>query len=251
MTHSEWLEHRIDQHGIAVVTLARAPVNALSHGFLMEFAALIDALAEDSQVRGIVITSAFGVYSAGLDLKEAQAFDLAAQQRIVEGLNVGFLRLFACPKPTVAAVNGAAIAGGLFFVLASDVRIATPRAKFGLAEVRVGVDLPVGPLEIARATLSPDLFRRLLLTGHPINADAASAAGMVDTLAEQDTLLDEALKAARLLADHPPQAYAAMKRQLRGAVIERIETAMAQGANAPPEGWFTDETAPAMRKMIG
>ncbi|WP_424986692.1 enoyl-CoA hydratase/isomerase family protein [Microbulbifer sp. S227A] len=238
-------------NGISEIRLRRAPVNALSAEFLMDFAGLIDELVADDTVRGIVIASDFKVFSAGLDLKEAQGFDLAAQNAIVRGLNLGFLALYTCPKPTVAAVNGAAIAGGLFFVLASDARLATPDARFGLAEVRVGVDFPVGPLEIARATLDTNSLRRLMLGGQPINAQQASAAGIIDNIVPPDQL-DAAARAAALgLADSPPNTYASVKRQIRGAVCDRIEHAMAHGGNAPPGGWFNDETVAAMQRMIG
>lgn len=234
--------------GIVRVTLNRGPVNALSANFLMDFSALIDGLATDDTVRAVVIDSSFKVFSAGLDLKEAQAFDDAAQSAIVDGLNVGFLSLFCCPKPVVAAVNGAAIAGGLFFVLAADFRVAVPKAKFGLAEVRVGVDFPVGPMEIARATLSPNDLRRLMLSGQPIDAERALTSGIVDQIVEPDRLIPEAVSAAAMLAQSPPNAYASVKRQIRGAVIEKIERAMAHPTG---RGWFTEETKQAMGKMIG
>jgi enoyl-CoA hydratase/carnithine racemase len=160
--------------------------------------------------------------------------------------------LFGFAKPTVVAVNGAAIAGGLFFVLASDYRIAGPRAKFGLAEVRVGADFPVGPLEIARATLDPNTLRRLMLTGRPINAVQAHACGIIDQIEQDETvLLDRALRAARDLAASPPETYSAVKRQIRGATLTRISDAVAGGANTPEGGWFSDATKAAMKRMIG
>lgn len=237
--------------GVIEIGLNRAPVNALSAGFLMEFAALIDRLGQDADVSAIVLSSPFKVFSAGLDLKEAQAFDLSAQHAIVKGLNIGFLALFACPKPTLVAVAGPAIAGGLFFVLASDWRIAGPRARFGLAEVRVGADFPVGPMEIARATLGPNDLRRLMLSGQPIGAEAARDAGIVDEMTDAGAERELALLRAREMAKLPPLTYASIKRQIRGAVIERIESAMAQGANAPEGGWFNSETKAAMARMIG
>lgn len=251
MTSTDWLKLNIADGGIAEIELARGPVNALSAGFLLDFAALISDLSARPDICAIVLTSRFKVFSAGLDLKEAQEFDLSEQNAIVAGLNIAFLRLFACPRPTVAAVNGAAIAGGLFFVLASDFRIAAPAAKFGLAEVRVGADFPVGPLEIARATLTPDMQRRLMLSGRPVTAEFAERAGLVDEIAPADGLRARALAAAAMLADSPPGTYATVKHQIRGAAIARIEAAMAAGANAPEGGWFTEETRSAMRRMIG
>ncbi|MBZ0129368.1 MAG: enoyl-CoA hydratase/isomerase family protein [Rhodobacteraceae bacterium] len=236
--------------GIARLTLARAPVNALVPDFLMDFAVSIDRLAADDAVRAIVIDSAFGVHSAGLDLKAAQTWDRGGEHAIVAALNIGFTTLFACPKPTVAAIAGPAIAGGLFFVLGCDYRVAAPRASFGLAEVRVGADFPVGPMEIARATLSANDLRRLMLTGQPVSADRALASGIVDELVDEAMLGEAALQAAAALADNPPLTYAAVKRQIRGEVIARIKAAMAAGGNAPPDGWFNSETKAAMARMI-
>ncbi|MCU9837100.1 enoyl-CoA hydratase/isomerase family protein [Ruegeria sp. WL0004] len=237
------------EDGLAELVLNRAPVNALSAPFLTEFAATIAKLERDDSVRAIFLTSPFKVLSAGLDLKEAQHFDIPQQHAILRGLNEGFLTLFACPKPTVCAVNGAAIAGGLFFVLGSDLRVASSRARFGLAEVRVGADFPVGPMEIARATLSPDMLRRLMLTGQPIDAHTAHAAGIVDVL--DDDVHTRALAEARALAQIPPVTFAKVKQQIRGATIALIEKETVAGGNAPEGGWFNAETRGAMQAMIG
>ncbi len=238
--------------GVTEICLNRAPVNALSPAFLFDFAEMLKELEADQSVRALVLSSPFKALSAGLDLKEAQHFTLEQQHAIVEALNVGFLALFTFPKPTVVAINGAAIAGGLFFVLGSDLRVAGPKASLGLAEVRVGADFPIGPLEIARATLSPDMLRRLMLTGQPIGADAALAAGIVDVL-EKDakTVLPRALQEARKLAALPAITYASIKRQIRGSAIATIESALRKGANAPAGGWFNAETKDAMQRMIG
>ena len=153
--------------GIRRLTLHRAPVNALNPAFLDALSGEYDAIAADKTVRVVILCSAQKVLSAGLDLKEAQGFDHADQMEIVRGLNESFLRLYSLPKPSIAAVNGAAIAGGFFFVLGCDVRLAVPKSSFGLAEVRVGATLPAGPFEIAQAELSKPTFRRLLLSGQP------------------------------------------------------------------------------------
>lgn len=252
MTTSEWLNRRTHEDGVIELQLGRGPVNALSSEFLLGFAAEIKQLGQDTSVRAIILSSPFKVFSAGLDLKEAQEFDLEQQHSIVRGLNEGFLALYACPKPTVAAVNGAAIAGGLFFVLASDLRVAVSKASFGLAEVRVGADFPVGPLEIARATLDSNIQRRLMLTGQPIGAVAARNANIIDIITEDvDELMPRALSEARKLAELPPMTFASVKQQLRGDTISRIETAISASGNNPKDGWFNSETKPAMQRMFG
>lgn len=252
MSASEYLVRKDYGEGVVGIELTKGPVNAVTPELLMDFAALLERMADDDTVRAVVLSSAFKVFSAGLDLKEVQDFDIAQQQAIVEALNVGFLTLFRFPKPVVAAVGGAAIAGGLFFVLASDRRVAGPRAVFGLAEIRVGVDFPVGPMEIARATLDANTLRRLMLTGQPMAVADAQAAGIVDLLEEtSEGVLDRAVEEARALAALPSIAYAAVKRQIRQPAISVIETAIAGGANAPADGWFNAQTRDAMRRMLG
>lgn len=234
--------------GVSEIVLNAAPVNALTADFLNAFADLVHQMETNASVRAILVSSPFKVFSAGLNLKDAQSFDEEAQTAIVDGLNRGFLQLFACPKPTVVAANGAAIAGGFFFILASDLRVAHPQAQLGLAEVRVGVDFPVGPMEIARASLPKTLLRRLMLTGQPMDAATAQAHGVVDIL-DEDTR-ERALQEARTLARLPASAYARIKRQIREDTILTIEHAIAHPSDRAQTGWFTEETRAAMRAMI-
>ena len=240
---------------MAVSRLAMAGALALAIGSGDAAAATSDA-HESPALTATLITAENGVapkakaISGGLDLKAAQTWDRGGEHAIVAALNIGFTTLFACPKPTVAAIAGPAIAGGLFFVLGCDYRVAAPRASFGLAEVRVGADFPVGPMEIARATLSANDLRRLMLTGQPVSADRALASGIVDELVDEAMLGEAALQAAGALADNPPLTYAAVKRQIRGEVIAGIEAAIAAGGNASPDGWFNSETKAAMARMI-
>lgn len=231
--------------GIVRLTLNRAPVNALSAAFLDRFGERLAELAGDTDVRAVILSSHFSVFSAGLDLKEAQAFDRAGEIEIVRALNDDFLALYSFPKPVIAAVNGAAIAGGLFFVLGADWRVAAPKAQLGLAEVRVGADFPVGPLEIARDALDPNTLRRLMLTGQPVRAEAALAQGFVDAVSDDPQT--SALAKAREMAAIPPMTFASVKRQIRGPAIARIEAAL----KTPVTGWFSAETRPAMQAMIG
>jgi enoyl-CoA hydratase/carnithine racemase len=134
----------------------------------------------------------------------------------------------------------------LFFVLTADHRVSAATAQFGLAEVRVGVDFPVGPLEIAKATLSSNDTRRLMLRGQPVDAKTAQQMGMVDLIVDADNVLPQALKDAAEFARIPSKAFASIKQQLRGDVIAKIQA-------TPPatDNWFTDETTAAMAKMLG
>lgn len=237
--------------GITRLMLHRAPVNALTPAFLDALSGFYDDVATDPDVCAIIVASAQKVLSAGLDLKEAQGFDKADEMEIVRGLNQSFTKLYGLPKPTICAVNGAAIAGGFFFVLGCDYRIGSTRASVGLAEVRVGATLPAGPEAIAKAELHPNDLRKLLLSGQPMNAQQALAAGILDEVVDPDELSEHALKVAQSYAVLPLKTYATAKRQLRQETVQHIETAMKNGANTPKGGWFSDETKPAMKAMVG
>jgi enoyl-CoA hydratase/carnithine racemase len=91
-----------------------------------------------------------------------------------------------------------------------------------------------------------------MLTGQPIAVDHARDIGLVDMLVDGgDTVVERAVDEARKLAQLPSIAYAAVKRQIREPAVSAIESAIAQGANAPAEGWFNAQTRDAMRRMIG
>jgi enoyl-CoA hydratase/carnithine racemase len=233
--------------GIALLKLNRAPVNALDPAYLAEIEDRFDALERDCSARAVVLTSTVNVFSAGLDLKAAKQFTVAEQTAVVDGLNTTFVKLYRFPKPLVVAVNGAAIAGGLFFVLTADYAVALEGVKLGLAEVRVGVNFPIVPLEIARGTLTPRAFRQLLLSGNPVPADQALLEGIVDEVVSANEVLPRAQSVARDYAKIPPIAYRAVKTQMRAPVLSAI--------NAQPDptrdGWFTEETVPAMESVLG
>lgn len=238
-------------NGIAVMTLNRPPVNAISAAFLADVEAHLKHLENDPGVRAVIVASAFKVYSAGLDLKEAQTFSDEDQVAIVDKFTTAFAALYRFPKPVVAAVSGAAIAGGLFFVLSADYAVTHADAKFGLAEVRVGTSFPVGPLEIARATLPPPALNRLMLTGRPISAQKAMGIGFIDEVVATDEIMQRAEAAARDLTGTGPKAYATIKLQARAPALAIIDEAIANKSDPVRPGWFTDETRAAMKAMIG
>src|SRR5437899_7149018 len=101
----------IHADGVAVVTLAHPPVNALDAALLEELADLFETLGADTAVRAAVIAAEGPAFSAGLDLKAVPKLDRPGQRWLVDALNAGFGTLYAWPKPLVAAVNGHAIAG--------------------------------------------------------------------------------------------------------------------------------------------
>jgi enoyl-CoA hydratase/carnithine racemase len=249
MTEERILIERLDG-GLVLLSLDRPPANALNAQVLEELERKLDGLVAEGKTRALVVTGKGKLLSAGMDLKELQGFDSNDERETVSWLNRAFATLYGLPFPVVAAANGHAIAGGLFFLLCGDYRVASEAARFGLAEVRVGVRFPVGPLEIACAELAPHALRRLMLGGGSLSARTAESLGVVDELAAPDAVLERALAVARDYAGIPPGTYAAVKAQLRGATLRRIRVAVERGEDPLLEGWFTEETREAARAQL-
>ena len=251
MSDQDWLKLELQSEGIMLVTMQNAPVNALNPSRLEELESIFSKLADDTATKAVVLASDLKVFSAGLNLREAQHYDLDAQNAIVDAFHKTFLEIFAFPKPLIVAVEGAAIAGGFFPVICSDYRVAGPGASFGLAEVRVGVGMPAGLMEIIRSMFSPNSLRLIFQNGSAIQVDAALKAGIVDELVQVGDVLDQALKIARDYAQIPPKAYATVKNQIRADTIALLKSEVEKSKSSDREPWFTEETAPAMAKMIG
>jgi enoyl-CoA hydratase len=237
--------------GVCTLTLDRPPANALNAEFLDAIESRFVALEIRDDVRAVVITGRGKIFSAGMDLKIIPGLSLAGQRAAITALNKTYGRLYGFPKPLVAAVNGHAIAGGLFFVLASDYRVGPDGgAQFGLTEVRAGVAFPVAALDIAKAELSPAVARRLLLGGRTVGIGVAADWGILDEVVQPGDVLARALEQARLYAATPPKAYAAVKCQLRAGVLARIERVLADGGDPLLGNWITEETAAAAHATL-
>ena len=245
------LKLAIAKDGIAVVTLANPPMNAMDAVLLEELANLFEGLAADRAVRAAVIVADGPAFSAGLNLKTVPGLDRLGQRRLVDALNDSFGTLYAWPKPLVAAVNGHAIAGGLILALCADWRIvADVPLQISLAEVRVGVTYPVAALEIARAELAPSAARRLILLGETVDAATAEALTIMDERVPSEVLLARAIAQAERHTGLPPQAFATIKHELRATELERIAAARAGHGEPRLAAWLGDEMRRASAAVL-
>jgi enoyl-CoA hydratase len=205
---------------VRVLTLSSGRVNALDVEFLDE---LTDAVREQERSGGgaLVITGAGRVFSAGVELNSVVEGGAAYTDKLVPALSHAFEAVFSYPGPTVAAINGAAIAGGCVLACACDWRLAGPDAQIGAAEVRVGVAFPVAALEVMRHACG-NRAEEVLLGGRNYKGDDAVARGLVHRVVGED-LLDAAVAEASDLSSIPAQAYSHTKSQLRAPALARIK----------------------------
>ncbi|MGE2816434.1 enoyl-CoA hydratase/isomerase family protein [Mycobacterium heidelbergense] len=204
---------------VRVLALSSGRVNALDVELLE---GLSDAVGElqDSGGGPLVVTGAGRVFCAGVDLNRVLQGGADYADRLIPALSDAFVALFGYPGPTVAAINGAAIAGGCVLACACDRRLIGPDAQIGATEVRVGVPFPVAALEVIRHACG-DHAEEVLLGGGLYRADDAVASGLAHRVVADD-LVGAAVAEASDLGEISPYAYRHTKGQLRAPVLARI-----------------------------
>jgi enoyl-CoA hydratase/carnithine racemase len=207
----EFLEvERLDK--IARVTLNRPDKrNALSIAVRYEFDRCFEALEGDDGISVVVLHSRGPVFCAGFDLKEFSMSGGEHQRALADSSHRYHRRLTEFAKPLIAGIQGPAMGGGFDLAVMADVRIATPEAAFAHPEIKFGAPILFGLL---RETIGGGLARDLCLSGRKIDAAEAHRIGLVSRVVEAERLADACLEAAEAIAEAPPGALKALKRQI-------------------------------------
>lgn len=202
-------------HGIGYLTLARAEKkNCFNGEMLQAIDAFIAAVAEDPQVRVVVLRSEGETFCAGADLIwMAQWADASREDNIASARDLGgvFHRLSQSKKPVIGRIQGAARGGGVGLAAAVDIAVAADQASFALSEVRLGL-LPgvISPFVVER--IGPSWARALFLTGDAIDAQQAWRIGLVHHVVPADQLDAKVAAVAAQLMQGGPEALLACKR---------------------------------------
>ncbi|HMD45218.1 MAG TPA: enoyl-CoA hydratase/isomerase family protein [Acidimicrobiales bacterium] len=239
--------HRDVTDGVALLRLEHGKVNALDVETLRE---LVTALGEvrAEGARAVVVTGEGRAFSAGVDLNRVLDGGPAYATELIGALGDGLAALFTHPQPVVAAVNGAAIAGGCILACAADRRLAVPSARIGATELTVGVPFPAAALEVLRHACG-ERTEEAVLSGRLFDGGGAVEVGMVHELVEPDQLVEAAVARAATLGEVPAEVYRLTKDLLRRPALARI----AASAGGDPEVariWGSPETAAAIRASM-
>jgi enoyl-CoA hydratase len=193
---------------VQVVTINRPHArNALDAAVARGVAAAVDELDASEELRAGVLTGAGGFFSAGMDLK---AF-LRGETPAIEGRGLCGITRTPPRTPLIAAVEGGALAGGFELVLACDLVVAGRGARFGVPEVKRSLVAAGGAALLLPQRVPRAVALELLLTGEPIDAGRAAAAGLVNRVVDDGTALDAAVELAKVIAANGPLAVAATK----------------------------------------
>jgi enoyl-CoA hydratase len=225
-----------DHQGARIVRLNRPPMNALNFDLVRALSRAVEDALNDPSCDVIVLTGLPGVFSAGIDTREVPGYDAARRGDMLRAINAMVRALYGSPKPVIAAISGHMLGGAFVLALACDVRLAAAGAyKLGLTESAAGIPFPAGPLTVVRAELSPAQQRVLALGAVTNGPESAAFDGIIDQVVDAPLLVDTALAEARRLSALP--GFARVKRQLRGATLERLTQIVERDDEPLLNGW--------------
>ncbi len=216
----------VRQGAVARITMARPPVNALNSELIADIDAAL-AEVEDDSVRAVVITGNRH-FAAGADItKFVEAFNSDDPEPQASGLSEVIRRLERLAKPTIAAIPGYALGGGLELAMGADLRYLADDAKVGQPEILLGIIPGAGGTQRLQRLIGFQAAKRLNLSGRHVSADEALELGIADKVVPADELLEVAMADAAVFADGPTKGYAAVKRAMAEGFGRPIEDALA------------------------
>jgi methylglutaconyl-CoA hydratase len=222
--------------GVATLTLNRPDKrNAISYQLIADLLRALDEV-KNSAARVLIVTGAGKAFCSGMDLDNLKSLIGRTPEQNLEDSRTMvslFRSLYEFPLPTIAAVNGAAIAGGTGLALLCDFTLAVPEAKFGYTEVRIGF-VPAIVSTFLLRQVGEKVARDLLLTGRIFDADEALRIGVLTQIVPQEQLMNRARELAAQLLESSPLSLTYTKRLLtdhaRAELDERIEAAIRENA---------------------
>jgi enoyl-CoA hydratase len=199
-----------EQPGIATLLLSRPPTNALTRQVYREIVSAAADLGRHDEISAVIIFGGHEIFSAGDDMAELRTLSADEAKIAANACRAAVDALAAIPKPTVAAITGYALGGGLTLALAADWRISGDNAKFGATEILAGRVPQGGTARLARAA-GESKAKDLVFSGRFIDAKEALALGLIDEMVAPDGVYDAAVAWAQRFGNYPPQVLAAAK----------------------------------------
>jgi enoyl-CoA hydratase/carnithine racemase len=238
--------------GTQIIKLERGAINALDLELMHELSDALDEVKNNSEIHSLVLSSASDkFFSIGFDIPGL--FELSKEdfKTFFQAFNRLCLKLYALPKPTIAAITGHAIAGGCILVLCCDERfIAAGRRLIGLNEVKLGVPVPYVADCLLRDLIGTRLARQVMESGEFYMPEEAQQMGMVDRVLPSETVLPEALERAQALGSLPLIAMQVIKTNRVERVVAKILALLEGKEETFIECWYSSDTRARLREAM-
>ena len=235
---------------VGTIRLDRPKMNALSAQLQAELAAAAVEAAERDDVGAVVVYGGERLFAAGADISELQAMDYQAAVAGIAKLQGHLGALAAVPKPTICAITGFALGGGLEIALACDFRVCGDTARMGLPEIQLGVIPGGGGTQRLARLVGPARAKDMIFTGRHVRADEALAIGLVDEVVPHAEVYDAAVRRATTLAAGPALALRAAKEAVDQGLEVPLETGLAIERAAFAGLFATDDAAIGLTSFL-
>lgn len=242
-----------NKNGIGIITINRPKaLNALNAQTLQEIDKAVQQVKEDDSILAVILTgSGDKAFVAGADISEMK------DKNVIEGRSFGMLgnkvfrELESLEKPVIAAVNGFALGGGCELAMSCDIRIASPKAKFGQPEVGLGITPGFGGTQRLPRLIGTGMAKELIYTARIIGAEEAYRVGLVNRVVDAETnVLDEAIKLAEEILQNAPIAVKLSKQAINRGMQVDIDTAIAFEAEVFGACFSTEDQTEGMTAFV-
>ena len=208
---------------VAQVEIHRPPHNYFDVQLIRDLASAFNDLDADPACRALVLAAEGKSFCAGANFANRNPTGATEPSQGGNPLYAEGVRLFSCKKPVVAAIQGAAIGGGLGLALVADFRVVTREARFAGNFVKIGIHPGFGLTYTLPRLIGSQKASLLLLTGRRIDGEEALAMGLADVLVEPDRLRSAALGLAREMAENAPLAVLSTRATMRRGLAEAVK----------------------------
>ena len=219
------IQQRVED-GIVIATIEYGKTNSITEKALATLDEIVRDLNQNDDLKGMVLTGAGKTFSSGFDLPMFLGFkDLEEVVAFFRKEEEILINLFTCSKPVVAALNGAAVAGGFITAMAADYRIIKnhPKIRLGMNEIKIGLGLSIVQTEVVRFGLDSDrTYRDVMYFGELYDVQKAKEIGIVDEIVEEADLIPRAKQVVSQWIDNPGRAFRLLKGSLRKPCENRM-----------------------------
>ena len=235
---------------VAIVTLQRPPMNALSVQVQEEIFDIASEVSRREDVRAVVLHGGERLFAAGADVKEMAELDYQAMIQVSIRLEQAFSAVARLPQPSIAAITGFALGGGCELALACDFRVASQTARLGQPEMLLGLIPGAGGTQRLPRLIGVSRAKDLIFSGRFVDAQEALSIGLVDRVVPAEEVLTHALEWAAQLAAGPRIAMQAAKRVIDRGLDVDLETGLELERQAFSALFATEDRVSGMQSFI-
>ena len=246
-------EFNVDEQGVAWLTLNRPErKNALNADMTAEITEALATVRSDSDIRVLVLRGAGGDFCAGGDIQDMQGMsgDLLARRARLKRIHVWVEELINLDKPVIAAVDGVAFGAGFGIALAADMVVATPRARFCMAFMRIGLIPDCAALYTLPRLVGLQRAKELMFSAREVDADEALRLGLVLELRDPEDLDTRVAELAGSLSGASATALSLTKRGLNSATLNDLKTMLEIEAAGQTVAFASDEHQAAVSRFL-